>query len=621
MEGQLDGISPQDSPAAIDHAEAAASPVQPRAELPATDSKVKQQLNEPDMEFFSRLPITQRTVSADVWANEMKSKRFVPFSRLSDLPRGSGKMDRDLVIIGTVYQVVASDKLANGDTYSRWCLVDLAEPKPRHVVVHLRFKAYRHWLLPENAAKACRGAIFAVLNPILVDAGRVGPNDAAEPVVRVEQGALVFKLGFCPALGQCEVLRCVQPCNKFLGDHICPGHRNATYANKSCRIAAGGGAAVGVAANKAEQAMLRRRPTRRGSQQSGAADEEDDAAREAAIAKRNATSGDALRMKTTVALELDSRRFQHSEYTGSYIRSVVHGLPVQQAETSRVPVMGRGLDESGDLHLDISTLETDEKLKAQRMMRERQPLNSSRLAATASDRRTPSSSSAAAKRPRAEAKAEAEAEAEALEKPASKKQKVPTMTELLEQLQTRRLERRAGANGRLARAEGLSRIDELEEGLISEPISQEDAEALLIDIEAAGTDVAKLCTVLEVAAKAAAVDGFAGSRLYEVVGTLGRSMEEDRAAVRRLALTARRKWRLAFNAASAAAAAAAVAQQGAELTSVPETEANPGPADATDFAPDQQCAELTSVPEADDIPGPADATDFVENPSEEVIET
>jgi len=73
-------------------------------------------------------------------------------------------------------------------------------------------------------------------------------------------------------------------------------------------------------------------------------------------------------VRTTAAVQIDNRRFNTSEAKENYVKSICRGQKPASLETSQVPVLGRGLEEDVCLELDISTLETDERLKAERML-------------------------------------------------------------------------------------------------------------------------------------------------------------------------------------------------------------------------------------------------------------
>merc|ERR1712079_554975 len=49
----------------------------------------------------------------------------------------------------------------------------------------------------------------------------------------------------------------------------------------------------------------------------------------------------------------------------------MHGTRADGEVTSRMPVLGRGLEASKDLELDFATVPTDEKRKAERMLEQR----------------------------------------------------------------------------------------------------------------------------------------------------------------------------------------------------------------------------------------------------------
>ena len=103
-----------------------------------------------DVEQFSGLPIVNRTVPADKWAEEVRrpNRRYVSFSHIP-LYFGSDRTKlrvKENIIIGVLYYNSAKDtqRLATGEQYLRWRLTDLSQ-QSRQIVLQLRWGAYLHW--------------------------------------------------------------------------------------------------------------------------------------------------------------------------------------------------------------------------------------------------------------------------------------------------------------------------------------------------------------------------------------------------------------------------------------------------------------------------------------------
>merc|ERR1719277_1575135 len=68
----------------------------------------------------------------------------------------------------------------------------------------------------------------------------------------------------------------------------------------------------------------------------------------------------AKRVRTDAALRLDDRRFNHAQAKEDYVRNICL-RPRQDSEggksTSRVPVLGRGLEDEDGLEIELSTIQ------------------------------------------------------------------------------------------------------------------------------------------------------------------------------------------------------------------------------------------------------------------------
>jgi len=333
--------------------------IEPSPGLPPRDAPTPQK----DREWFSGLRITKRSIPEKQWIEEIRGKdrRVLPLARLSEELRRRQLHDR--VVIAVLYDRANQEKLANGENYACWKLTNLASPEPAMLALHLRWQAYAHWRGKQANATATRGSIFAIMNPVLVDEAW-GQHEARVTTVRIEKAAQVFKLGECPTLGKCRNTGCQLPCNADAGDRFCYLHLKLAYSNKPGRHIGGGVADKVVKSLHSSRQKAGRRLTLQQLQPLLGEDEEEE--EEAEVRE-----SEAKRMKTQVALQLDERRFYHSEANHDYIRSVMHGTRADGEATSRMPVLGRGLEASKDLELDLANVPTDDKRKAERMLEHR----------------------------------------------------------------------------------------------------------------------------------------------------------------------------------------------------------------------------------------------------------
>uniref|UniRef100_A0A7S0AHG7 MCM10 OB-fold domain-containing protein n=1 Tax=Pyrodinium bahamense TaxID=73915 RepID=A0A7S0AHG7_9DINO len=488
-----------------------------------------------DREEYTGLRIAKRSVGASQWHEEIsgRGRRVVQFRQLSELFRRRQECDR--VVVGVLYEKMSSEKLANGERFACWSLTDLAEPKPRYLKLHLRWEAFQHWRSRQAAPNVTRGSIFAIMNPALVDDGR-GSAMGSEPVLRVDRAAQLHKLGECPSLGRCSIKGCALPCNVDLDDRFCQMHLARAYADKPCRIVAGGGIESSTASLLKGCRSLHK-PRARAPLP---------AAEEGEVEDVDGLIEEANQLKTKVAIRFDDRRLHHSEAIKNYKRAICSGVRPDEQATSRVPLLGRGLEGPGGLELDLATVDRSERRKAERMLSLRA---TDRLATGAMAGRPPLQQRA--KRPRPDTRSEPLAMPPAAH---SKSRRVAGAA--------------ADAGGAEARppcgpdpgAAGTADDGGAAAGSgpvpdaagIAEP-GPESASGLLQSLEAAAGDAARLRGVLEAAEglPASALREDAGPHLYAAVGQL--TLNGGCAEIKRLALRARRRWRAQSEVANLAA--------------------------------------------------------------------
>jgi len=535
-----------------------------------------------DREEFTGLRIANRCLPAENWSQMIRgnNKRVVPFTRLSELRIRKQTCDR--IVIGVLYERTTGHRLANGEAYDCWALTDLAEPRPRHFMLHLRWQAYNHWRTGQAVASARRGSIFAVMNPAIVDEG----TDNGNPVARVEKPLQILKLGTCPSLGTCDMKGCRLPCNADAHHRICQMHMTMAWARKESRMVADGGSSTSIAFLR-EQRSGKAKPVAR-----PLASAQDEQA-EAEANRKEDSAALTKQAKDAVALRLDDRRFDNCKAKDEYIKSICAGKRAEAHASSRVPVLGRGLKGPGESELDLE-LDWGERQKAERMIERR---------AEREEQGIPDTSAPPAKRsrpgnPPAKSARAADSRLSGVATLEPKPEPKKALGELLEALNSRRIARRAGvtqsagsraapssprpprgsrpapASPRQAVVEAGGAIDPLQPPSVP---AQGDllsrAEALLAEFQAAAVagDVAgagRVMAALAVAEKlpASVLKEGAGAQLYDAVGRL--ALKHSRADVKRLAIRTRRQWRC--DSYAAASEARAEAPAAAEVASAQE---------------------------------------------------
>eukprot|EP00419_Tripos_fusus_P004644 CAMPEP_0172674760 /NCGR_PEP_ID=MMETSP1074-20121228/12905_1 /TAXON_ID=2916 /ORGANISM="Ceratium fusus, Strain PA161109" /LENGTH=739 /DNA_ID=CAMNT_0013492191 /DNA_START=140 /DNA_END=2359 /DNA_ORIENTATION=+ len=518
---------------------------EPSQGLPVTDAPTPQR----DREWFSGLRITKRTIPEKQWVEEIrgKNRRVLPLPRLTE--ELNRRQFHDRVVIAVLYDKANQEKLANGENYACWKLTNLASPEPMTLALHLRWQAYAHWRGKQAGATATRGSIFAIMNPAVVYEAR-GLHESKEATARVEKAAQLFKLGECPTLGKCKSLNCQLPCNADAGDRFCFMHLKLAYSNKPGRIIGGGVADRVVKSLHSSRQKAGRRLTLEQLQPLLGEDEDEDA---------ELHQKEAKRVKLTeIALQMDERRLNHSDANHDYIRSVMNGTRADGEATSRVPVMGRGLNASKDMELDLATVPTDEKRKAERMLEQR-----------AADKMHQRSS-----KPQPQQRT-APRRQQALQKPA--------LGDLVQALTIRRSAQRgnmvlkasAAQETNDERASAIvtadapsvgssgSGVATEEPGSVPTPTRPPDAlpplqasnteqhaatiQRLLQELSAASGNFDATKQVLDESDKlpVEARKGAGGQQLYRAIGLL--TLENERHDIKRLAACARRQWRAAFH--------------------------------------------------------------------------
>lgn len=350
-----------------------------------------------DRETFSGLRITDREFPEEKWIADIRNRpkgqaRVVPFTRLVEFSDRQQALVRDKVVIGVLFENVP-DKLANGQLCLRWQITDLATPEPRCLTLQIMGQAFAHWHDRKNRCTAVRGAIFAVMNPVLL---QCGDSHNSEFQFRVDKVGQLLKLGMCPSLGSCKMKGCKLPCNADRKQRFCSTHLSLLYAEKLGRQAMGG------TEKKLNELLLRSkrkavsldpldRPEKSeeekiqhvdeevlwnaiGAAKDGMGDEVSGKRAEAALkrllSKHETKQPDDV---STIALRFDERRRSKFVDNEDYIRAIRTGNRCVDAATSRVPMLGRGIkaDSEEDLQVDLGEPSRDEEKKAERMLEQR----------------------------------------------------------------------------------------------------------------------------------------------------------------------------------------------------------------------------------------------------------
>lgn len=250
---------------------------------------------------------------------------------------------RNRVIFGVLYDCSDQERMANGELGIHWLLTDMRHP-PRLVKLQVRSEAFSYWKSKRSVVK--RGSVFAVINPRPIMDVRNG-SSGGMPVLRVDKAKQIEKLGDCPSLGTCGRKGCRLPCSSDREERFC----------SSCTIEQ---RFLAGTTDAAAHCIEHLRGDRKGVQMASAAKE----------AVANAQEDSSKRARTHAALQLNNRVFSHSDAKGDYARAVCSGTKVgaSSSSLSRVPVLGRGIDDAEGLEFTPNIMESSERKKSDRMI-------------------------------------------------------------------------------------------------------------------------------------------------------------------------------------------------------------------------------------------------------------
>ncbi|ETM03116.1 hypothetical protein L917_00613 [Phytophthora nicotianae] len=163
----------------------------PKTISTATEREQSARINTGEVEVFSRLRITERTISAEVLHQEMEGRKFIKLQQMDRVPKDTfTNGEVDWVTIGVLTRKTLSKPAANGSTFMVWGLSDLDGTE---LGIFLFGDAYdSHW-------KELTGSIVAVLNATLLPA-----SEKNKFAFKVTQPTEIVKLGKAIDFGICK---------------------------------------------------------------------------------------------------------------------------------------------------------------------------------------------------------------------------------------------------------------------------------------------------------------------------------------------------------------------------------------------------------------------------------
>ncbi|KAG1704600.1 hypothetical protein DVH05_005528 [Phytophthora capsici] len=163
----------------------------PKTISTATERGKPAKVNSEAVEEFSKLHITERTISAEVLRQEMEGRKFIQLQQMDRVPKDTfTNGEVDWVTIGVVTRKTLSKPAANGSTFMVWGLSDLVGTE---LGIFLFGDAYEsHW-------RELTGSIVAILNASLLPA-----TEKNKFAFKVTQSTEVVKLGKAVDFGICK---------------------------------------------------------------------------------------------------------------------------------------------------------------------------------------------------------------------------------------------------------------------------------------------------------------------------------------------------------------------------------------------------------------------------------
>lgn len=189
-----------------------------------------------EVEKFSGLKIADRQFRGSRWDDLMRSKKYVPFDRISSI-ESLEKDSKDAVMIGVVYEKSLPKTASNGNEYTHWTFTDLAFPKPNVMTLFLHGQAFEKWEKEAEGGPIANGSILAILNPApLASRGPGGKEERR--AAKVNYGSQLVRLGSCPSLAYCtctkkDGMKCSMPCDRDKGPSVCFYHSQQQMAQKA----------------------------------------------------------------------------------------------------------------------------------------------------------------------------------------------------------------------------------------------------------------------------------------------------------------------------------------------------------------------------------------------------
>ncbi|RMX66627.1 hypothetical protein DD238_004009 [Peronospora effusa] len=163
----------------------------PKTISTATDGEKPVKSNNEEVEEFSKVRITDRTISMEVLRQEMTRRKFIKLQQMDRVPKDIFvNREIDWVTIGVLTRKTLSKPAANGSTFMVWGLSDLDGTE---LGLFLFGDAYsNHW-------KEMPGSIVAVLNATLLPA-----TENNKFAFKVTQLTEIVKLGKAVDFGICK---------------------------------------------------------------------------------------------------------------------------------------------------------------------------------------------------------------------------------------------------------------------------------------------------------------------------------------------------------------------------------------------------------------------------------
>lgn len=295
-------------------------------------------------EDFTKLKITNRSIEAEDWNKMMNNKKYVPMTRVSEMATEK-KTNSSSVIIGVLFDKVATKTAASGNKYATWMLTDM-NSQPFRLSVQLYDQAFEAWSQDlEKGKLAKRGSIFAILNPKVYpqrsDKGSVNLS-ASRATCSVNTSMQLAKLGDYPLLSMCTAKTkgddrpCGNPIEKNPANFgLCLFHRQEKISKH--------GKGERSISNPMLKSALPRLDLRLSEKKEA----------EEKKKKEEERLSNTKRLMTG-PMELERRRLASQKDRNRIILEAnMAGKSVGETSVSKIPMLGRGLSPEKDIMLEV----------------------------------------------------------------------------------------------------------------------------------------------------------------------------------------------------------------------------------------------------------------------------